>query len=410
MRVRLADITRVCEEADREAQATQAEEAPASQAATSAQEPVGKTATEEKWSPPDPKDKIVFHRGSKILSEPILNPLWLVQGLLPEGGVCVIGGEPKSTKTWLGMELGMALSTATPALGEYEVHERKNVAIFLAEDGKRSVQARLTALASSRDMEPKEASENMFISCRGELDILDNDQARALVDRCKAIPDLGLLVLDPLRDLHTQEENDATAMAKVTKRLRDIRDLLHCSVLFVHHAHKSGQGTSGRREGQRMRGSSVIHGAIDAGIYLSGTETDMQSYWTNKVAVEIKEGAGAGRFKLTLNLKNDHEGRAYDAAWEVEKDVGAGAAEAADDLKAGILAALTAKPQGVDAIAAKVARRGADVRFALKEMVKAGQVVYSDNKNPAMKGYTRAGDASEAGVQGVGKGQGEETF
>lgn len=328
-----------------------------------------------------------FLTGDQILAEKITNPLWLVKGLLPEGGVCVIGGEPKSTKTWLAMELGMALATGTKALDEYEVPTKKNVAVFLAEDGKRSVQARLTALAGSREMEPSLASKSMHICCRGHLNILDKEEVKQLVLDCKQIPDLGLLILDPLRDLHLMEENDSTAMAKVTKALRILRDVLGCSVLFVHHAHKSTKDTSNRREGQQMRGSSVIHGAIDAGIYLSGTETDMRTFWKNKVAVEIKEGAGAGRFGLTLWLNNDSEGRAYDGNWDVEK-IESTYNQGANEVRAAILMALTSVPQGAAKIRIKTGKMMNVVCHELKEMLTLGLIGYVDHgKTSPKSGY-----------------------
>jgi hypothetical protein len=265
------------------------------------------------------KPRYSFQTGPDLVREPLTNPLWLVNGLLPESGVCVIAGEPKATKTWSALEIGMALATATPAFGEYEVQAHKNVAVFLAEDGKRSIKARIAALADSRHMDQCQAVERMYFICRGQLNILEASEIVGLVDACKTIPDLGLLIMDPLRDLHCVDENDSTSMAKVTHALRAIRDEIGCAVLFVHHSAKSSKDTESRRPGQKMRGSSVIHGAIDAGIYLSKTDTDLRTYWTNEVSVEIKEGAGAGVFKLTLNLDNDEEGRARGGSWDVEK-------------------------------------------------------------------------------------------
>ena len=302
----------------------------------------GKSVAEQRVAEREiaPVLKYEFQRGVDLLAEEITNPLWLVKGLLPESGVCVIAGEPKATKTWAALEIGMALATATPAFGEYEVTVRRNVAVFLAEDGKRSVKARIAALADSRHMPQSDAVANMHIICRGHIDILRTEDLQALVDSCRSIPDLGLLVMDPLRDLHSAEENDSTAMAKVTHALRWLRDQIKCSILFVHHASKSSKETSDRRAGQKMRGSSVIHGAIDAGFYMSDTKTDLQTFWTNRVQVEIKEGAGAGMFSLTLNLDNDGDGRATGGSWSVEHVESKEGSERARQLRGDVVACL----------------------------------------------------------------------
>ncbi len=258
-----------------------------------------------------------FQQGRALLDEPETKQLWLVDGLLPEAGVAVIAGEPKAVKTWAAIELAMSIATATPAFGRYEARDRRRVALFMAEDSKRSLRTRIRVLAGTRSMDPAEAADWMSIKCRGELNLLSPREVRYLTEACRSIPNLGLLVLDPLRDLHTADENDATAMAQVNRALRGLRDAIGCSVLFVHHAAKTSKDTQDRRPGQRMRGSSAIHGAVDAGLYLTDTDTDLKSRWTSKLHAEIKEGAGAGKVKLTLRL-NNVDGIAQSGQWEVE--------------------------------------------------------------------------------------------
>ena len=329
-----------------------------------------------------------FATGAAIMSMPAGNPLWLVNGLIPESGVCVISGEPKSTKTWIAVELGMALATATPAFGEYQAQRARHVAYFFAEDSVRSVQARLTALADSRHMDPLVASANLHIICRGRLDLMDEDQHSELVAACKTIPDLGLLILDPLRDIHYGEENDSKWMSRVMDALRRLRDELGCSILFIHHSHKGNKDTEGRRPGQKMRGSSAIHGAIDAGIYLSNTQTDMQSWWSNTVQVEIKEGAGAGKLELTLHLDNDAEGRAQGGSWSIDKgDVAA--SKTSTEVEDAILKALAASPGPltVTAIKALVRKRPGPIFDALKRLEQSKRVVYSGTKHAKGGGY-----------------------
>lgn len=348
--------------------------------------------------------RFVWQDAADLCSEPDTQPLWLVEGLLPEAGVCVIAGEPKSTKTWAAIELAVALATATPAFGEFEVKTKRKVGLFLVEDSKRSVRTRLRVMAESRGASPEDLRGNVLTICRGSLNLSTHTDAAELVESVRGLG-LALLVLDPLRDLHHGDENDSTEMARVMTELRWIRDELGCSVLFVHHSGKASKDTAGRRPGQRMRGSSAVHGAVDAGIYLSDTKTDLQSYWTNRVSVEIKEGAGAGLIDLTLNLRNVR-GVAQSGSWDIERVEGeARASQAQEEASAALRQAIL----GVLSGGAKVSvnRLAKDVRHSHRVVTQTLELMRSEGLVvEAVAGYHNRGwtlnPANPANPAGIG--------
>jgi len=300
----------------------------------------GQAAAHAAFAPeqPEKKPRFTWQDAADLLSEPDPKPLWLVDGLLPEEGVCVISGEPKATKTWAAMDLAVALASATPAFGEYAAKGRRKVALFQVEDSKRSVKTRLRVLTGMRSLRGDDLRGWMRVICRGQINLQNHAEAVEIAESVKA-DGIGLLVLDPLRDLHSGDENDSTAMKKVMDELRWLREELKCAVLFVHHSGKSSKDTDGRRPGQKMRGSGAVHGAVDAGIYMQDTKTDLQTFWTNKVSVEIKEGSGAGVFGLTLHLDNV-DGVAQSGTWELA-DANEDRAEQA---QAAVVAVLQAAP------------------------------------------------------------------
>lgn len=241
---------------------------------------------------------------------------WLVKRLIRSGGVGAVSTEPKSAKTWVATELAVAVATGTPAFGRYYV-QRGVVAYFYAEDQAKDIRNRVRALAKTRGLTPRQVSGRLRVQPRGLfLDICDNkDLAWLIASLRKERP--NLLVLDPLRDLHSAEEDRSDAMRNVMRRLRLIAELLGCTVLFVHHSIKLGRDTDKRRGGQQMRGSSAIHGAVDFGLYLSGLSGDGKSVFSNKVESEVKGARGAGRFQLTLTIEDDDNGEAIGASWSV---------------------------------------------------------------------------------------------
>ncbi|MCY1078871.1 AAA family ATPase [Archangium lansingense] len=259
-------------------------------------------------------ERFSFERAADLLSRVIAPLVWFVCGFIPERSVLVIAGEPKTSKTWLALTMAIAVSARRALFNVFKVpcNDRHGVAYFALEDSERSFRTRLTALARGMELDPLEAVRHIHVRCRASLNLLDDNDLCGLLAACP--PNLALLVIDPLRDAHTGEENSSGDMAEVMKRLRFLRDTLGCSVLFIHHSAKAGPDKAQRRPGQLMRGSSAVHGAVDGGIYLSMTKAT-EAEWVNTVVVELKAGKGAGTFGLTLNVEDDENGEATVARW-----------------------------------------------------------------------------------------------
>ncbi len=328
---------------------------------------------------------------SALFDEVFPETPWIIQGLITSRSVCTIGGEPKTTKTWALLEMAMAVATGTPAFGQYQTKvDPSGVALFLAEDTKRSVRNRLRALASSRGMDPKAACARIHAKYLQAIDLRDIQQLARLVVDVRAIPEVVTMVgLDPLRDCHGAEENSSTEMKVVTDAMRALRTVLGCTVQFVHHMGKNNEGGGkggGKRAGQMMRGSSSLHGFVDCGLYLRDLKTDGQSTWTNKASVEIKQARGAGDFKLTWTVEDDGD-EAVAGQWVVDRaSQQAKAAEAAKEDEEMIekmmtvLRAHRAKNQGATVHMAEVFLRmavgvgSAKLRTALATAIERGLV------------------------------------
>jgi RecA-family ATPase len=245
---------------------------------------------------------------------------WLVRGLITGGGVGALATEPKSAKTWLATELAIAVATGTPACGQFHVEAPAQVAYFYLEDQGPSIRNRLRALCAARGLDPLEALGRLHCQPRGRsLDLTRPLDVAVLVASCRMIARGGmpvkLLVIDPLRDAHSAEEDTSDGMAPVMRALRIVGDLVGCAVLFVHHAGKLSGDQSKRRLGQRMRGSSAIHGAVDFGIYLADLQTNGKDEFSNSVESEVKGARGAGYFALKLAITDNAFDEAIRAEW-----------------------------------------------------------------------------------------------
>src|SRR3970040_2270763 len=78
---------------------------------------------------------------------------WLVEQLWGDSSVGVIGGAPKCSKTWLGLDLALSVATGTACLGRYAGHRPGPVLVYLAEDALAVVRERVEGMARHRGLE-----------------------------------------------------------------------------------------------------------------------------------------------------------------------------------------------------------------------------------------------------------------
>jgi hypothetical protein len=252
---------------------------------------------------------------------------WQVTGLITRGGTAVIGGPPKAAKkTWLATEIAIAVASETPVCGEFFA-EPGHVRYFYAEDTKRQIRNRIRALlaGAGRAM----PAGRLHLEPRGSfIDVMQDAELAWIVASCRIGVKPDLLVLDPLSDIHSGEEDKRDSMREVMRRLRLLGELLGCTVLAVHHAGKPSEATAKRGGGQRLRGSSSIHGSIDSGLYFLDGDGDGVSTFKNTIESGVKGARSAGVFKLELRIEDDHAGEAVRATWAVTRDAPGSATKA----------------------------------------------------------------------------------
>jgi len=186
---------------------------------------------------------------------------WLIEELWGASSVGVIGGAPKCSKTWLGLDMALSVATGTPCLGRYAVPRRGPVLVYLAEDALPIVRERVAGMARHRGLGIEEVDMHVITVPTLRLD-LEPHRARLLETAKRLRP--RLLVLDPLVRLHGIDENNAGEVAELLAYIRSLQRKLDLCVVLVHHARKNGAVAAG----QGLRGSSDIHAFGDSNLYL----------------------------------------------------------------------------------------------------------------------------------------------
>jgi hypothetical protein len=178
----------------------------------------------------------------------------------------VIGGAPKCSKTWLGLDMALSVATGTPCLGKYLVPQPGPALVYLAEDALPIVRQRVAGMARHRGLEL--AAVEMHVITAPTLR-LDREPHRGRLFETARRLRPRLLLLDPLVRLHGIDENHAGEVAGLLAYFRSLQRELNVSVVLVHHARKNA--AAGVAAGQGLRGSSDIHAFGDSNLYLRRT-------------------------------------------------------------------------------------------------------------------------------------------
>ena len=149
------------------------------------------------------------------------HPPWLIKPLWGAGAVGVIGGAPKSCKTWLALELAVAVGSGRPCLDRFAVPRPGPVLVFGAEDTPHHLKHRIQGLTAARGADFAALDVHLIVENALRLDRHEDLQRLQLtVSRLRAPK---LLILDaPFVRLHRADENDARQVAAILSALREL--------------------------------------------------------------------------------------------------------------------------------------------------------------------------------------------
>lgn len=196
----------------------------------------------------------------ELLDRPIEEVDWVLDEILPAGGLVILAGRPKDGKTTLSYEAAVKIALGQPFLGRET--KQGAVLILALEEHVRDVLLRLRNLGAT--------TLSGLYAHTGPLepsaDVLSHITAFCLSRQVR------LILVDTLSAFwKIENENDAAEMTKVVKPLLQLaRDSGAC-VLLIHHARKSeGQ------YGDEIRGSGALFASVDVALVLKRHEVHTQ--------------------------------------------------------------------------------------------------------------------------------------
>jgi hypothetical protein len=225
---------------------------------------------------------------------------WLITGLWAEQAVGIVGGEPKCCKSFLALELAVAVASGSPCLRHFEVPQPGRVLLYAAEDALEVVRERLEGICAAAGCRLADLDLQVITAPTLRLDLAAD---RAALERTVAALHPRLLILDPFVRLHRIDENASAEVAPLLAYLRELQRAHALAVLLVHHARKSA---AGMRAGQALRGSSEFHAWGDSNLYLRHS--------ADTLSLTIEHRAAPSPPSIMLELKAHGEALALEIA------------------------------------------------------------------------------------------------
>lgn len=194
-----------------------------------------------------------YHFESLDLTLPPPPYEWLVDGVIAKGDSVLLVGSPNVGKSWLSLSLAVAIANGDEEWIKWPMNQHGKVLYVDEENPHDVVYHRLQQLGL------KNYDNIRYLHRQGVR--LDRRFDRLLDEAITYQP--SLIVLDSLTRLHTQDENNAGAMAGLfNDSINVLTNETGSAIMVLHHTNKGESDSSY----DRTRGSSDIGAAVDCGL------------------------------------------------------------------------------------------------------------------------------------------------
>lgn len=253
-----------------------------SRAAAQLMAPSG-TQTSAKGKRPGP----LVQRADKLLQRHFEPIRWAIGDLLPEG-VCLLVGPPKVGKSWLTLQLAIAIADGLPLWEGRSPEACGDVLVLALEDNDRRMQARISRLLASFAKDRGVAPDVSRLHYSTAWPRMDKGGLSDLDTWLSCNPRTRLVIIDTLARFRPVDTGKSTAYAadySVGEELKVIAERHRVAILLVHHTRKMVAAdvldtVSGT---QALAGSTDAllllrreRGQMDAALYVTGRDIEFE--------------------------------------------------------------------------------------------------------------------------------------
>jgi RNase H-fold protein (predicted Holliday junction resolvase) len=217
----------------------------------------------ETKQPAHPSFKSQLLRVGEILNKEYPDEEWLIEDILPLPSVNALSGMPGHGKTFVTIHIAQCVAKGLPVFGKFP-SKQAPVLIISEEDYPKHLKRRFESLGIT------EGDAITYLSLTGFK--ADNPKHIDEIVEIVREATFKLVIIDCLRRVHDQDENDSRGMAKVAEGLRRIAKE-GVAVLYTHH-HRKQEDFKPNNPTVSLRGSTEIQAAIENHFALERKENE----------------------------------------------------------------------------------------------------------------------------------------
>ena len=220
---------------------------------------------------------------------------YIVPGIIPEG-LSMLVGRPKVGKSWMALDVGIAIALGRPCLGE-RVPQEGDVLYCALEDNPRRLQARITrVLGAYKEEWPK----RLTLTTRWLR--LDKGGVRDIADWIKSVPQPRLVILDTLASVKPIRTTSGYAEDyESLTHLHQLANDVGVAILVLHHQRKS----EAEDPLDTISGTLGLAGCVDTPIILSGSSQGMTLYVRGRDIEEAEHAIAFDKETCRWTIKGD---------------------------------------------------------------------------------------------------------
>lgn len=174
--------------------------------------------------------RLIFPGGytaHELLTKDFPEPDFIIPGLIPEG-LTIMAGSPKIGKSWLGLQIAVALSCGGYIFGDVKVLE-KTVLYLALEDTPRRIAGRLKKVKA-------QPNEKLHVFPQWPD---DGPGIEKLIDLKNYWPELEVVIIDTLQAFRGKPNGEGYSVDyDDVSKIRALCDRLKISIILIHHTRK----------------------------------------------------------------------------------------------------------------------------------------------------------------------------
>lgn len=174
---------------------------------------------------------------TQVLSEK-LHTQWFVEPqMISKQSITFLVGLPEAGKSWILMDLALALATGTKWLGLYSCKRLRT--IYLDQERSRSSTVeRFNALIGGRNLTPEQLDDTLLLKPQSRFKFNIGHSFESF-DRLLTAFRPDVILVDSFKRIHSNNELSSQDMQALFTRVEELKDKYECAFVFIHHETKS---------------------------------------------------------------------------------------------------------------------------------------------------------------------------